>query len=258
MNTIHPTAIVSPKAELGQNVSVGPHTVIEADAVIGDGCEIGSSCLIASGARLGINVSVYHSAVIGSPPQDLKYAGEKTLARVGDNTVIREFVTINRGTKAHGETTVGKDGLLMAYAHIAHDCIVGDNVIMANAVNLGGHVEIDEFAIIGGMCPVHQFCKIGSHTMIGGGFRVSEDVVPYALMGGFPLRTVGLNSIGLRRRKFSPETIRTLHRTFKLLFFSQLNTTQAVERIKAEIEPIPEVQNILTFIERSNRGIVKA
>lgn len=256
--TIHPTAIVSSKAELGVGVTVGPHTIIEDDVVIGDGCEIASSCLIAAGARLGKGVKVSHAAVIGTQPQDLKFGGEKTLAKVGDETVIREFVTINRGTKAHGESTIGRNCLLMAYTHVAHDCIIGDEVIMANAVNLGGHVEIDEHAIVGGMCPVHQFTKIGAHSMIGGGFRIVQDVVPYALMGGYPLKTVGLNSIGLRRRGFSKETIELLQKTYKLLFYSQLNTTQAVARIKADIELIPEVQTILTFIERSKRGIIKA
>ena len=258
MSTIHPSAIVSPKAELADDVTVGPHTIIEADVVVGAGCRIASSVLLASGARLGERVKVSHGAVIGTEPQDLKFGGEATLAKIGDDTVIREFVTMNRGTKAHGESSLGKNCLLMAYAHVAHDCIIGDNVIMANAVNLGGHVEIDDHAIVGGMVPVHQFTKIGAHVMIGGGFRVVQDVVPYALMGGFPLKTIGLNSIGLRRRGFSAESIKLLKQTFKLLFFSELNTTQALEKIKAEVTLIPEVQRVIDFIARSNRGIAKA
>ena len=258
MSRIHATALVSAKAEVADDVTVGPHTIIEDDVVVGAGCQIASSVLLASGARLGQRVKVSHAAVIGTQPQDLKFGGEPTLARIGDDTVIREFVTMNRGTRAHGESTVGKNCLLMAYAHVAHDCIIGDNVIMANAANLGGHVEIDDYAIIGGMVPVHQFTKIGAHAMIGGGFRVVQDVVPYALAGGFPLRTFGVNSIGLRRRGFSAESIRLLKQTFKLLFFSQLNTTQAVERIRSEVSMIPEVQRVLDFIKRSNRGIAKA
>jgi UDP-N-acetylglucosamine acyltransferase len=258
MSQIHPTAIVSPKAQLADDVTVGPHTIIEDDVIVGAGCRIASSVLLASGARLGERVKVSHAAVIGTQPQDLKFGGEPTLAKIGDDTMIREYVTVNRGTSAHGESVVGKNCLLMAYSHVAHDCVVGDNVIMANAVNIGGHVEIDEFAIVGGMVPVHQFTKIGAHSMIGGGFRVVQDVVPYALMGGFPLRTIGLNSIGLRRRGFSTEAIRALKQTYKLLFFSELNTTQAVERIRAEVPQVVEVQRVLTFIERSNRGIVKA
>lgn len=258
MTQIHPSALVSPKAQLADDVTVGPFTIIEDDVVVGAGCQIASSVLLASGARLGQHVKVSHGAVIGTQPQDLKFGGEPTLAKIGDNTVIREYVTVNRGTRAHGESTVGKNCLLMAYVHVAHDCIVGDNVIMANAVNIGGHVEVDEFAIVGGLVPVHQFTKIGAHSMIGGGFRVVQDVVPYALMGGFPIKTVGLNSIGLRRRGFAAESIKALKQTFKLLFFSELNTTQAVARIKAEVPPVAEVQRVLSFIERSNRGIIKA
>ncbi len=257
MSNIHPTAIVSPKAELADDVTVGPHTIIEDDVTIGKGSQIASSVLLAGGARLGEHVKISHGAVIATQPQDLKFGGEITQVEIGDNTVIREYATINRGTKAHGTTTVGKDCLLMAYSHVAHDCIIGDNVILANAVNLAGHIEIDDYAIIGGVVPVHQFVKIGAHSMIGGGFRVPQDVAPYSLCGGYPLRVMGLNSIGLRRRGFSKETVATIEKTFKILFFSKLNTSQAVERIHAEIEIIPEVQLILDFLNRSNRGITK-
>lgn len=257
MSKIHPSAIISPKAELADDVEIGPHSIVEDDVVIGAGSKIASSVLIASGARLGERVQVSHSAVIGTQPQDLKFGGEKTRAVIGDETVIREFVTINRGTAAHGETSIGKNCFVMAYAHVAHDCIIGNNVIMANSVNLAGHIEIDDFAILGGVLPVHQFVKIGAHCMIGGGFRVQQDVCPYALVGGYPIKTVGINSIGLRRRGFAKETIRTLEKAFKILFFSNLNTSQAVEKIKGELEILPEVQTILDFIERSNRGLVK-
>ncbi|MCK4573711.1 MAG: acyl-ACP--UDP-N-acetylglucosamine O-acyltransferase [candidate division Zixibacteria bacterium] len=257
MKDIHSTAIVSPKADLGKNVTVEPYAIIEENVVIGDGSIIGSTAVIASGARLGKNVKVSHGAVIATQPQDLKFGGEKTTAVIGDETVIREYATINRGTVAHGETTIGKNCLIMAYAHVAHDCIIGDKVIMANSVNLAGHIEVGDWAILGGVLPIHQFVKIGAHAMIGGGFRVQQDLCPYALAAGYPLKVVGINSIGLRRRGFERDVIRALEKTFKILFFSKLNTTQAVERINSEMELIPEVQLILDFIANSDRGIIK-
>lgn len=257
MTQIHSTALVSPKAEIADDVIIGPHTIIEDGVIIGKGTQIASSVLLATGAVIGDNVKISHGAVIGTLPQDLKFGGELTRAVVGDNTVIREYVTINRGTKAHGEASVGANCMIMAYAHIAHDCIIGNNVIMANCVNLAGHIEVEDFAILGGVLPVHQFVKIGAHCMIGGGFRVQQDICPYSLVGGYPIKVVGLNSIGLRRRGFPPDAMKRLEKTFKLLFFSGLNTTQAVERIRGEVEPGAEVEHILTFIGRSNRGIVK-
>ncbi|RME24756.1 MAG: acyl-ACP--UDP-N-acetylglucosamine O-acyltransferase, partial [Candidatus Zixiibacteriota bacterium] len=217
MNDIHPTAIVSPEAELGDNITVGPWTIIEADVVVGDNCRIGPSVLLAAGARLGRGVQIHEGAVIGTLPQDLKFGGETTTAEIGDETIIREYATVNRGTAYRHKTVVGAHCFIMAYAHVAHDCVLGDHVIMANTVQLGGHVEIDDYAIIGGVVPVHQFTKIGAHAMIGGGFRVVQDVCPYALAGGYPLRIAGLNAIGLKRRGFSKEVIRTLQRTFKIL-----------------------------------------
>jgi UDP-N-acetylglucosamine acyltransferase len=257
MNSIHATAIVSPKAQLADDVAVGPYSIIEDDVTIDSGTKIASSVLIASGARIGKNVAISHGVVLATGPQDLKFGGEKTEVFIGDGTVIREYATVNRGTKATMKTIVGKNCMLMAYSHVAHDCKLGDSIIMANSVNLAGHIEIDDYAILGGVLPVHQFVKIGAHVMIGGGFRVQQDCCPYALIAGYPLKVVGLNVVGLRRRGFSRETIRSLETAFKLLFFSDLNTTQAVDRIRDEMELIPEVQLILDFIERSNRGIVK-
>jgi len=257
MSKIHQTAIVSPKAELANDVEIGPFTVIEENVKIDSGTKIASSALIASGAVLGQNVKIHHGAVIGTIPQDLKFKGEATTAEIGDNTVIREYATINRGTDYHYRTSIGKNCLLMAYSHVAHDCLIGDNVILANSVNFAGHIEVGDFAILGGVLPVHQFVKIGRHSMIGGGFRVQQDVCPYALLGGYPLKVIGINSIGLRRRGFKPEVIRTLEKTFKILFFNKLNTSQAVEKIKNDIEIIPEVQEILNFIAHSERGIIK-
>ena len=257
MSNIHSTAIVSANAELADDVTVGPYTIIEDNVQIKSGSKIASSALIASGARLGENVIVAHGAVIGTKPQDLKFGGEETNAVIGDGTVVREYATINRGTKDRGETTIGKNCLLMAYSHVAHDCLIGDNVILANSVNLAGHIEIGDNAILGGVLPVHQFVKIGTHAMIGGGFRVPQDICPYSLSGGYPLKIMGLNAIGLKRRGFSKETLAGLHAAFKLLFSSGLNTTQAVERINSDLEITPEIQIILDFIAQSTRGLVK-
>jgi UDP-N-acetylglucosamine acyltransferase len=257
MSFIHATAIVSSKAQLADDVVVGPYSIIEDDVTIDSGTKIASSVLIASGARIGKNVAISHGAVLSTGPQDLKFGGEPTEVFIGDGTVIREYVTVNRGSHATKKTIVGKDCMLMTYSHVAHDCVLGNNIIMANSVNLAGHIEVDDFAILGGVLPIHQFVKIGAHVMIGGGFRVQQDCCPYALVAGYPLKVVGLNVVGLRRRGFSRETLKSLEMAFKFLFFSDLNTTQAVDRIRSEMELIPEVQVILDFIARSNRGIVK-
>lgn len=257
MTNIHPTAIVSPKAELADDVSVGPHTIIEDGVIIGKGAKIDSSVLLATGAVIGENVKISHGAVIGTVPQDLKFKGEETKAIIGDDTVIREYATVNRGTTYSYQSKIGKNCLLMAYTHVAHDCIVGDNVIMGNCSTLAGHIEVDEFAILSGLIPVHQFVKIGAHSMIGGGFRVPQDVCPYALMAGYPLKVVGVNKVGLKRRGFSNDALRALDQAFKFLFHSGLNTSQAVERIKNEMEITPEIQVIFDFMKRSKRGLTK-
>jgi UDP-N-acetylglucosamine acyltransferase len=254
---IHPTAIIHKSAELAEDVLVGPYSIINENAQIDSGTEIGSHALIDTGTIIGKNCRIHHGAVIGTLPQDLKFKGEKTFVTVGDGTVIREYATINRGTEYRGKTVVGKNCFIMIYAHLAHDCLVGDRVILANSVNVGGHVEIGDWAIIGGVVPVHQFVKIGAHSIIGGGFRVQMDVCPYAMVAGYPLKTMGLNKVGLKRRGFSDTTIKILEQTFNILFKSGLNTTQAVERIKAEVQSIPEVRNILDFIATSDRGIIK-
>ncbi|MBD3333352.1 acyl-ACP--UDP-N-acetylglucosamine O-acyltransferase [candidate division GN15 bacterium] len=257
MSEIHPSAVVSAKAELADDVTVGPHSIVEENVVAGPGCLIASNALIASGARLGRNVEVHHGAVVSTIPQDLKFGGEDSLVEIGDNTVVREYATINRGTVDRGKTVIGSDCLLMAYSHVAHDCLIGDHCILANSVNLAGHIEIGDWAILGGVLPVHQFVKIGAHSMVGGGFRVPLDICPYALAGGYPLRIAGLNAVGLKRRGFERDTLKALQKAFKLLFFSGLNTTQAVDRIKDEMEIIPEVKVILDFIEASDRGLQK-
>ncbi len=257
MSQIHPTAIIDGSARLGNNVSIGPHSIIEADTIIGDNVVIGANCLVAQYTELANEVKLFHGAVVGTVPQDLKFAGEKTRLVIGEKTVIREYAMLNRGTHDKHQTVVGANCFLMAYSHVAHDCIVGDHVILANAVNIAGHVEIGDYAIIGGVVPVHQFVKIGAHTMIGGGFRVQQDVCPYSLVAGYPLKVVGLNAVGLNRRGFSKETISALEKTFKILFFSKLNTSQAMQKIHDEVNLIPEVQEILDFIKNSERGIIK-
>ncbi|HWP81511.1 MAG TPA: acyl-ACP--UDP-N-acetylglucosamine O-acyltransferase [Bacteroidota bacterium] len=249
-------AVVSPKAQIGSNVVIGPYAVIEDDVVIGDGTWIGPHAVIFNGARIGRECKIFPGASISAPPQDLKYKGEPTLMEVGDKSVIREFVTLNRGTAASGKTSLGSNCLLMAYTHLAHDCRVGDHVILANSVALAGHVELGNYVIIGGLTPVHQFCKIGDHAMIGGAFRVSKDVPPYVLAGGSPMAYEKLNIIGLQRRGFSEKTIDLLEQTYRILYRSNLNVSQAVERIRQEVEQIPEVQQVLQFIANSKRGII--
>jgi UDP-N-acetylglucosamine acyltransferase len=253
----HPSATISKKAEIGENAKIGPYSVIEDDVRIGDNCIIDSCVSIKSGVRLGNNISIYHGAAIGGPPQDLKYAGEKTELYVGDNAIIREFVTMNRGTAAHGRTEIGKNCLFMAYAHAAHDCVIGDNVIFANSVQMGGHVQIGDWAIIGGHSVIHQFCKVGEHVMMGGGFRTAQDVMPYTLVAGYPLRYMGVNAIGLKRRGFSDETINTLKKLFRFLISRKLTTRQIMERIENEVEMIPEVLRVLDFVSKSKRGVIR-
>jgi UDP-N-acetylglucosamine acyltransferase len=256
MTMIHPSAVVSPRAELAEDVVVEPHAVIDDDVTIGAGCRIGTSVRIYDGTRLGSGVRVFHGAAIGGEPQDLKFGGERTELFIGNNTVIREFVTVSRGTNATKKTTIGANCLLMAYAHVAHDCVVGDNVILVNSVHLAGHVEVEDFAILGGVLPVHQFVHIGRHCMVAGGLRVPKDVPPYILAGGSPLRYFGLNAVGLRRRGFATETRTALKKAYNILFQSRLNTSVAVDRIQAELGTVPEVRHILEFVARSKRGLL--
>ena len=249
-------AVVSPDAEIDSDVIIGPFSVIQSDVQIGSGTIIDSNVLIAPGSRSGKNCHIFHGAVIGTIPQDLKFEGEYTTLKIGDYTTIREFCTLNRGTKESGTTIVGSNCLIMSYVHIAHDCVIGNNVILANVVNMAGHVSIDDYVIIGGIVPIHQFVRIGKHSFIGGGFRVDRDVPPYILAAGQPLKYMSLNNVGLRRRNFPRELINKIKSAYKLIYQSNMNTSQALEILKSNEEQIPEIKEIYQFIEKSNRGII--
>jgi UDP-N-acetylglucosamine acyltransferase len=255
---IDPRAVVSNKAHVGLNVSVGPFTIIEEEAVVGDGTTIGANALIARGARIGRDCRIHHGAVVGHEPQDLKYAGEPTTCEIGDRTVVREYAALHRGTGGGGRTVIGADCFLMGYVHVAHDCIVGDHVILANAAMIAGHCVVEDYVIIGGITPVHQFVRIGQHAMIGGGLRVPKDVPPYVLAGQEPLIFQGLNSVGLRRRGFTSASIAGLEKAYAFVYGSKLNVTQAMTKIKEDplLMAIPEVHHILEFIGNSKRGII--
>lgn len=256
MNTIHQTAIVSSKAKLGDNNTILPYTIIEDDVEIGNDCIIGPQAVIYNGARIGNRVKIYQSASVAHIPQDLKFGNEKTVFIIDDDTVIHEFVTLHRGTKDTGFSKIGKNCLLMAYAHVAHDTVIGNNCILANAVQIAGHVIIEDYVIIGGMTPVHQFCIVGQHSMTGGGFRIVQDLPPYILAANEPLRFEGLNIIGLRRRGFSNEDIMALKKAYNYLYDNSLNVSQAKEKIKNELGENKYVQNVLEFLSKSKRGLV--
>lgn len=253
--TVHPTALVDASAVLGSGVIVGPWTVIGPAVEVGPRTEIGPHVLIEKNTLIGQDCRVSKGAVLGTDPQDLKYQGEHTVLEVGDRTVIREFATLNRGTSASGRTVVGSDCLLMAYTHVAHDCVLGDHVILANAVNMAGHVHIEEWAIVGGVTPIHQFARIGAHAFVGGGSRISQDVPPYCRAAGNPPKLYGLNSVGLERRGFNVEVRQELKRAYRILFNSNLNISQGLAQVAAEIPPLPEVSRLLDFIRSSERGI---
>ena len=252
-----PLAYVHPQAKLAKNVVIEPFVNIEKNVEIGDGTWIGSNVTIMEGARIGKNCKIFPGAVIAAIPQDLKYAGEETLVRIGDNNTIREFVTINRATKASWETVIGNNNLLMAYVHVAHDCVIGSNCVLANACTLAGHITIDDWAIVGGLSAVHQFVNIGQHTMISGGSLVRKDIPPYTKAAREPLSFVGINSIGLRRRGFTPEKINEIQDIYRHIYLKGLNVTQALELIEATMPATSERDEILSFIAKSSRGIMK-
>ena len=252
-----PLAYVHPAAKIAPSVVIDPFVTIDQNVEIGEGTRIGSNVTIMEGARIGKNCTIFPGAVISAIPQDLKFRGEDTLAIIGDNTTIRECVTVNRGTAARGKTVVGNNCLLMAYFHVAHDCIVGDNVIMSNATQLAGEVVVDNFAVIGGGTLVHQFCHIGPHVMIQGGALVNKDIPPYVKAAREPIAYAGVNSIGLRRRNFSNEQIREIQEIYRYLYLSGLNVSDAVERIEAELPATKERDEIILFVRNSKRGIIR-
>jgi UDP-N-acetylglucosamine acyltransferase len=253
---IHKTAVVDPGVKLGKEVIIGPGAVVESDVAIDDYSRIDSCAKIASGTRIGKNCRVFHGAVIGEIPQDLKFHDESSLALIGDRTQIREYATIHRGTEQRKKTEVGSDCLLMAYSHVAHDCLIGNHVVLANSVNLGGHVTVDDWAYLGGMTGVHQFTHIGKHAFLGGGYRCVQDIPPFILAAGEPMKYTGLNLVGLRRRGFTRETIDQLKEIYRLIFRSEFNVSQALEQIKSSFEITGEIQEVIMFIQQSKRGII--
>lgn len=252
-----PLAYIHPEAKIAQNVTIEPFASIHKNVEIGEGTWIGANVSIMEGARIGKNCKIYPGAVISSVPQDLKFGGEETIAIVGDNTVIREFVTISRGTADKYKTEIGKNCLLMAYVHVAHDCIIGDNCILANGVQLAGHVLVEDYAIIGGSSAVHQFVKIGAHVMISGGSLVRKDVPPYTKAAREPLSYSGINSIGLRRRGFSNEKINEIQEIYRHIFLRGINNSKAVDKVELEMSPSKERDVIINFVRNSDRGIMK-
>ena len=257
--SIHPTAIVSPDAKIHPSCKIGPYCTVGPEVEIGEGCELVSHVVVEGPTKIGARNRFFPFSSIGLAPQDISYAGEPTQLEIGDNNVIREFVTINRGTaKGGGLTRIGSHTLIMAYTHIAHDCVIGDHVIMANAATLGGHVIVEDWATVGALCPVHHFVRIGTHAFIGGGTTVTRDVLPFSKTAAERgTRAYGLNAVGLERRGFSKERIRKIHHAYKILLASKLNTSQALEKLKAEADRWDDVEMLIRFIEASERGVIK-
>ena len=253
---IHSTAIISPEAEIGSDVEIGPYAIIGENCVVGDGCVIAPRATLERNVTLASNVKVGIGTILGGLPQDLKFAGEETTVEIGEGTVIREYTTINRGTAQSFKTTVGRNCLLMSYVHLGHDCHIGNHVILSNVVQLAGHVTIEDRAIVSGVSAVHQFVRIGRHSFIGGCSRVSKDIPPFLKAVGNPVKLYGLNTVGLQRSGMDDTTIRELKRAYRLLFRSDLNVTQAIDRAQNEVEALPEVRELLRFVEASERGVV--
>ena len=255
---IHPTAIVSPEAEVADSVEIGAYSIIGPDVHIGNETVIGPHVVIESHTDIGERCHIYQFAAIGAAPQDLKFKGEKTRVIIGDDNTIREFATIHRATAADtGTTAMGNHNLIMAYSHIAHNCILDNHIIMVNAANLAGHIHVGDYAIIGGLSGVHQFTRIGAHAMIGGASAVTRDVAPYLIVAGNHATTHGLNVVGLKRRGFQEETINAIKRAYTLVFRSSLLLKTAIDRIRQEVDDVPEVRYFIEFIENSQRGLCR-
>jgi len=255
---IHPTAIIDPKAEIASDVEIGHYSVIKEEVVIGPGSVIGSHVVIEPYVTIGSGCRVFQYAAIGAVPQSLKFKGEKTFVKIGRGAVIREFATIHRGTGfGGGITEIGENSFVMAYAHIAHDCRVGRNVVLANNATLGGHITIGDFATIGGLSAIHQFARVGDYAFIGGMAGISKDVPPYVMAAGPRIKLHGLNTVGLKRHGFSPNTISALKKTYRLIFRIGLTMNEAIERVRAEVDQLPEVINFINFITSSQRGVTR-
>ena len=256
MTNIHNTCIIDKKSQIGANVKIGPYSIIEENVAIGKGSVIHPYVHIKSGTIIGEYNKIFQNSIIGEDPQDLKYDNEKTQLIIGDNNIIRENCTLNRGTSYANKTVIGNNCLLMAYVHVAHDCIVEDKAILANGVQLGGHVEIGYHTTVGGMTPVHQFCKVGDHSFVGGGRVTLQDVPPYILATGEPLQYAGINSVGLRRRNFNQETRNMIKSAYKLIYKSNLNLKESINSIKSKLELSKEIKKIINFVENSDRGLI--
>lgn len=255
MTSIHPTALIDPAAEIGRDAEIGPFVTVGPGVTLGDGCRLGPQVTLERNVRLGPRVSVGQGAVLGGAPQDLKYRGEETWVEVGAETVIREYSTVNRGTSATGVTRIGRRCFIMTYVHIAHDCRLGDHVIIANGTQLAGHVAIHDRATLSGLVAVHQFVTVGAYAFVGGCSRVNQDIPPFVRAVGNPVELYGLNSVGLQRAGFGHETVRALKRLYRLFFNSDLNLSQAADRARTEVPALPEVEEFLEFVLRSQRGV---
>ena len=252
---IHPSALIDPSAQIASDVEIGPFAIIGPNTVIAAGCRIGARASLERNVRLGAQVQIGTGSVLGGPPQDLKYGGEETWVQIGDRTIIREYSTVNRGTVASGLTSVGSDCFIMTYVHVAHDCHIGDGVIIANGTQFAGHVTVHDHAVISGLVAVHQFGTIGCYAFVGGMTRCNQDIPPYVKAVGNPMELFGLNSVGLQRAGFKPETIQSLKKVYRLFFNSDLTLSQATERARADLPPSPEVEQFISFVENSQRGV---
>ncbi len=256
---IHPAAIIDPGARIPQSCRIGPYCVVGPQVEMGDDCELVSHVVLHGPTRMGRNNRIYPFAAVGIDPQDVSYHGEPTRLEIGDDNIFRECVTINRGTvKGGGVTRLGSGILIMAYTHVGHDCVIGDHVMLVNAATLAGHVTVEEWAVVGALCPVHQFVRIGAHSYIGGGTTITQDVLPFSKTSAArENRAYGLNTVGLKRRGFSDERLHRLHHAYKVLLASKLNTSQAIEKLRAEGELGEDVERLLRFVEGSERGVIK-
>ncbi len=254
---IHKTSIIDSNAQIGKNVYIGPNCIVGPNVILGDDVWIQSGVRIDKDTIVGDKCKIYHGASVGNDPQDLKYNGESGILKIGSETTIREFATLHRGTKASGETVIGSNCLLMDYTHVPHDCRIGNHVVVSNSVQIGGHASIGDWTVIGGLTGIHQFVKIGSHCMIGFGYRVVKDVPHYVLAAGEPLKPVGLNKVGLKRRGFTDDVIDNVYKAYKILYHEKLLLKTAIKKIKDELPAIKEIEDFLDFIEKSERGILR-